>query len=104
MKDNNAYQTKLKTANKPTLDEAKALQNTHFNYRQAIGEVIDAMVTCQPDISYTVIKLAQYSTNPAAVYYQAVQHLLCYLALTKDQGIYYWRKQPVQSLPHIQQE
>ena len=84
MKDNSAYQTKLKTASKPTPEEAKALQNTHFNYRQAIGEAIYVMVTCQPDISYAVIKLAQYSTNPAAVQYQSVRHLFRYLALTKD--------------------
>ena len=75
MKDNSAYQTKLETAAKPTPNKAKALQETHFNYRQAIGKAIYAMVTCQPDISYAVIKLAQYSTNPAAVHYQAVQHL-----------------------------
>ena len=46
MKDNSAYQTKLETAAKPTPNEAKALQETHFNYRQAIGEAIYAMVTC----------------------------------------------------------
>ena len=84
MKDDSTYQTKLKTATKPTPDKAKALQETHFNYRRAIGKAIYAMVTCQPDISYAVIKLVQYSTNPAAVHYQAVQHLFQYLALTKD--------------------
>ena len=46
MKDDSAYQTKLETATKPTPNEAKALRETHFNYRRAIGEAIYAMVTC----------------------------------------------------------
>ena len=104
MKDDSAYQTKLETATKPTQNEAKALRETHFNYRRAIGEAIYAMVTCRPDISYAVIKLAQYSTNPAAIHYQAVRHLFRYLALTKDRGIHYWRKRPMPSLPHIEHE
>ena len=75
MRDDSKYQTELETATPPTIAEAKALQNDHFNYRQAIGEAIYAMVTCRPDISYAVIKLSQYSINPAAIHYQAVRHL-----------------------------
>ena len=65
MKDDSAYQTKLETAAKPTPNEAKALRETHFNYRRAIGEAIYAMVTCRPDISYTVIKLTKILHQPS---------------------------------------
>jgi hypothetical protein len=33
-----------------------------FGYRQGIGELIYALVTCRLDISFSVIKLSQYST------------------------------------------
>ena len=94
MRDDSKYQTELETATPPTIEEATALKNEHFNYRQAIGEAIYAMVTCRPDISYAVIKLSQYSINPAAIHYKALRHLFRYLALTKARGIHYWRNQP----------
>ena len=52
--------------------ETKALKNKYFNYWQAIGKAFYAMVTCHPDISYTVKKLSQYLMNPAAIHYQAL--------------------------------
>ena len=91
----------LETTDLPTPTEATTLKQSHFNYRQAIGEAIYAMVTCRPDISYAVIKLAQYSINPALIHYQAVRHLFRYLALTKSRGIHYWRKHPVKQLDQI---
>ena len=104
MKDDSKYQTELETTDLPTPTEATALKQSHFNYRQAIGEAIYAMVTCRPDISYAVIKLAQYSINPALIHYQAVRHLFRYLALTKSRGIHYWRKHPVKQLDQITHE
>ena len=74
MKDDSKYQTELETATPPTLEEATALKNEHFNYRQAIGEAICAMVTCRPDISYAVIKLSQYLRNPSAIHCKALRH------------------------------
>ena len=75
MRDDSKHQTELETATPPTIAEAKALQNDHFNYRQAIGEAMHAMVTCRPDVSHAVMKLSQHSMNPAAIHYQAVCHL-----------------------------
>ena len=72
----------------PTKSESFALQREmKFNYRQAIGELIHAMVTCQPDISFPLIKLSQYSTNPAHEHYGAVQDIFKYLSCTKTDGI-----------------
>ena len=58
------------------------------------------MVTCRPDISFQVIKLAQYSTKPARIHFEAVKHLYKYLAATKSEGLYYWRKTHRHDLPH----
>jgi hypothetical protein len=87
-----------------TPEECLQLHNNHFNYRQAIGEAIYSMTVARPDITYAIIKLSQYSNNPAKIHYQAVRHLFKYLALTKSRGIHYWRKHPVPGLPVITAE
>ena len=87
------YLRELETAEPAQDDERNLLEKEyHFKYRQGIGEIIYAMVTCRPDISFPVIKLAQYSTKPARIHFEAVKHLYKYLAATKTEGIYYWRK------------
>jgi hypothetical protein len=76
-----------------TKDKVKLQLKMKFNYRQAIGELIYAMVTCRPDISYPIIKLSQYSANPNEIHYKAVINIFRYLHATKDDGLIYWRKE-----------
>ena len=57
------------------------------------------MVTTRPDISFTIIKLSQFSTNPKDEHYDAVKEIFIYLYATKKHGIYYWRKTPIENLP-----
>jgi hypothetical protein len=105
MRNDTAYQAQIEMATLPsTLEEQQQLHNENFNYRQAIGEAIYAMTVARPDIAYAVIKLSQYSANPAKIHYQAVRQLFKYLALTKDRGVYYWRKHPIPDLPVIPAE
>ena len=52
------------------------------------------MVTCRPEISFHVVKLSQYATQPSQIHFEAVKHLYLYLKATLDDGIYYWRKDP----------
>jgi hypothetical protein len=102
MRNDTAYQAQLEAAELPaTESERKQLHNEFFNYRQCIGEAIYAMTVARPDIAFAVIKLSQYSANPAKIHYQALRHLFKYLALTKTRGIYFWRKTPVPDLPVI---
>ena len=82
-------------------DRTKLQIDMQFNYRQAIGELIFAMVTCRPDISFPLIKLSQHSANPAKVHYEAVINIFRYLHATKDEGITYWRPKPNMSLPEL---
>ena len=100
MSDDREYMRKIETATPPpTEQEQRQLQvNMKFNYRQAIGELIYAMVTCRPDISFPLIKLSQHSANPAQIHYEAVVNIFRYLHATIDDGIIYWRKTPNMSL------
>ena len=95
-----SYQRKLETAETPTEKEIAQLEKKHgFGYRQAIGELIYALVTCRPDISFPVIKLSQYSTRPTDLHFEAVKNIYRYLNATKDDGIYFWRKSNRNDLP-----
>jgi len=44
-----------------------------FNYWQALGEILYAMVTCRPDILVAITKLSQYSQNPSEIHYIALK-------------------------------
>ena len=95
MTDDKDYIKQLESAEPPTNNQDKVhLQlSMRFNYRQAIGELIFAMVTCRPDISYPLIKLSQYSANPAHIHYEAVINIFRYLHTTIDDGLIFWRKE-----------
>ena len=101
MRSENSFIKTIENAQTPiTHRERMRLQREmKLNYRQAIGELIYAMVTCRPDISYPLIKLSQYSVNPAREHYLAVKEIYYYLQCTIDEGIYYWRSTQNQDLP-----
>mmetsp|Transcript_12630 Transcript_12630/g.36754 ORF Transcript_12630/g.36754 Transcript_12630/m.36754 type:complete len:1246 (+) Transcript_12630:2039-5776(+) len=100
MKHDNNYIRMLDKAVPPeTDDERYRLQRQEFNYRQAVGELVWAMVTCRPDISFPVVKLSQFANNPALEHYKAVKQVFRYLSSTRQYAITYWRQQPTPSLP-----
>jgi hypothetical protein len=84
----------------PTV-QSKLSKEMKISYRSAIGELIYAMTTCRPDISYATVRASQYSVNPHAIHYHGVRHILKYLYATKDDGLYYWRTTPNPNLPSI---
>jgi hypothetical protein len=83
--------------------EAKELEKLKkeygFGYRNGIGELIYAMVTCRPDLSPAVVRCAQYSNKPTAIHFHAVRHAIKYLYMTREDGIYFWRPEPNNTLP-----
>ena len=100
MKDNPEYHRQLENATPLSDDERENIESSlKFTYRQAIGELIYALVTCRPDLSFSIVKLAQYSAAPAAIHFEAVKQVYKYLQATQDRGIIYWRKQPNFDLP-----
>jgi hypothetical protein len=70
-----------------------------FGYQSGIGELINALVTCCPDISSAVVRCAQNSVCPAENHYHAIKHILKYLYLTKDDSQHYWHTSPNDCLP-----
>jgi hypothetical protein len=72
-----------------------------IQYRNGVGELIYALVTCRPDISYAVVKCALSTVAPHEIHYHAVKHILKYLYVTCTDGIYFWRQTPNASLPSL---
>ena len=103
MHSDTSYIRQLEEAIPPvTEEEQRKLQlSMGINYRQAIGELIYAMISCRPDISFPLIKLSQYSNKPAKIHYEAVKHLLQYLFETPHEGLYYWRSEEHEQLPPL---
>ncbi len=100
MSPDNCFRHDLETAVSATESERKKLEKQYgFKYRQGIGEILYAMVTCRPDIAFAIVKLSQYAVAPAAVHFEAVKQLYIYLKATKDDGIYYWREKWRNDLP-----
>ena len=100
MRSDSTFTHSLETADPLTEQDRLALETKlGFSYRQAIGELIYALVTCRPDISFATIKLSQYSAAPALCHFAAVKDIFRYLQATKDDGIYYWRREPRLDLP-----
>ena len=100
--DDKTYVRMLENATPPStpVDRSKLQLEMNFNYRQAVGELIFAMTTCRPDISFPLIKLSQYAQNPAKEHYEGIVRIFQYLQATIDRGIYYWRINPNSHLPH----
>ena len=70
-----------------------------FSYRMVTGELIYALVVARVDISFAVIKLSQYGSNPASIHYQAAKQVFAYLNNTRNEGLVYWRSRPRMDLP-----
>ena len=93
-------QQQLETETALDLHELEKLEHDlGFSYRQDIGKVLFGLVTYQLDISFSTIKLSQYSTRPGHRHFDALKELLVYLRDTIDDGIYYWRRHPRMDLP-----
>ena len=103
MRNDPAYQKQLETAERPTNDkDQQAIQHAAgFSYRMATGELIYAMVTTRPEISFATTKLTQYGSSPALIHYQAVRNVFAFLNNTREDGLIFWRQTPRMDLPDI---
>ena len=83
------------------IEQKKLEEEMGFKYRACTGELIFAMTTCRPDISFAVLKLTQYNHRPHRCHYKAIERVYQYLYATKAEGITYWRSHPNQRLPKM---
>lgn len=73
----------------------KALEDSvGFSYRTLLGELMYAMITCRPDIGYTVTTLSKFST-PSAYHYKLLQSVAQYLKSIIDWGICFKQPSPM---------
>ena len=101
MRSDTSHQRQLENAPRPQQEQEQQLiqHQAGFSYRMATGELIYALVTARPEISYATTKLTQYGTNPALIHYQAAKTVFAYLNNTIDDGLIYWRRRPRMDLP-----
>ncbi len=72
-----------------------------FSYQGGIGQLVYAMVSCRPDLSFATVKLSQHNTCPGRVHFEGVCHTLKYLYQTHSEGLYFWRITPRPELESI---
>jgi hypothetical protein len=53
-----------------------------IKYKGGIGELIWAMTTCRPDISFTSVKLSQSNLAPTEHHYHGLKHAILYVYFT----------------------
>ena len=96
--------TEIDTAVGPVdaLPKANLEKEMGFSYRQSIGEILLAAITCRPDILYSVIKLSQYNNKPAKIHYIAPKRIFRYLRDTMHEGLHYWIQDINASLPNVE--
>ena len=95
MRSDSKFLSALENAKGPEndIERNKLESKMKFSYRQALGEILYAMVTCRPDISVSITKLSQYSQNPAEVHYLTLKNVFRYLRCTKNDGLIFWRRE-----------
>jgi hypothetical protein len=80
-------------------EEAALKASMQIKYGAGVGELIWAMMTCPPDIAFTSVKLSQSNSAPAEHHYHGLKHVIRYLYITCNDGIYLWHTWPRLNLP-----
>ena len=74
MNPNNIYNHNLEQLEPLTGHDLKLVEDEYgFSYKQCIGKLMYAMVTCRPDISFPLIKLSQHSSKPTKDHFEAIE-------------------------------
>jgi hypothetical protein len=59
--------------------QAQLAKTMQLNYRSGVGELIWAMTTCRPDLSYASVKLSQSNSCPHELHFHGLKHALKFL-------------------------
>jgi hypothetical protein len=62
-------------------------------YCEAIGSLMYASVTTHPNITHAISTLSRFLNNPGSIHWEAVKHIFCYLAGTRDCALTYGSEQ-----------
>jgi hypothetical protein len=80
--------TILRKTSCPTSDQDK-MEMANVPYARLLGGLLWVMLVTRPDLSFSVVRLAQYAANPGRAHWQALKRVLVYLVSTKDWGLTY---------------
>ena len=58
-------------------------------YREVLGSIMYAQIGTRPDLSYAVLTLGKYASNPGITHWQALMHVLRYIKATLHYKITY---------------
>jgi hypothetical protein len=73
-----------KQSSEPAAEPAALLQ-----YQQLVGGLLYAAITTRADIMYSVAQLTRFMSNPGAEHWEAAQHVLRYLAGSRQVRLQY---------------
>jgi hypothetical protein len=82
------------TGNPDPKIQANLAKTTGLSYRSGVGEMIWAMTTCRPDVTFDSVKLSQANCCPHDHHFHGLKHALKYLYSTREDGLYFWRTAP----------
>jgi len=77
------------TSEQSPKDAAKFAVMRDVPYCEAVGALNWAALATRPDIAFAVATVAHFAANPGPVYWDAVKHIYCYLAGTRDLWLSY---------------
>jgi hypothetical protein len=73
-----------------------------YPYKSLLGTLMHIMISTRPDVSFAVITLSQYASNPALKHWEALCKVARYLNKTKHLGIAYHKStDAVPSVPEL---
>jgi hypothetical protein len=84
MEDSQSVRTPLPTAYEPSENEGEATPAERQLYQSVIGSLLYIMLGTRPDISFAVIKLAQFAANPSKDHMSKALYVLRYLNSTRN--------------------
>jgi hypothetical protein len=70
-------------------NENKAKTNEIYYFQILISSLLFLALACRPDITFAVIKLARFASNPSQDHVQAIKRIFRYLKGTVILGLIY---------------
>ena len=87
LQKSNAAYTPLPFNYEPEENKETATATHHIEYQFVIGSLLYIMLGTQPNVSFAVIKMAQFSANPSHKHMEVAKYILHYLNTTKDKTL-----------------
>ncbi|KAI3619346.1 gag-pol polyprotein [Moniliophthora roreri] len=93
MENANPTRTPLPAGYKPTANKGEANSTIRSQFQSVIGSLLYLCLGTRPDITFPVIKLSQYGTNPTQEHLNKAKYIIRYLIGTRKYSLTYKDKQ-----------